>query len=64
MTDAGTELRQVVEAIGRWGTRWIGELGDQDLDPQLLLWDIHRNINHRWSPRDGPWSTSVSPNRP
>jgi hypothetical protein len=36
----------VVEAIGRWGTRWIGELGDQDLDPQLLLWDMHRNINH------------------
>ena len=46
LTDAGTELRQVVEAIGRWGTRWIGELGDQDLDPQLLLWDMHRNINH------------------
>ena len=26
--------------------RWIGELGDADLDPQLLLWDMHRNIDH------------------
>ncbi len=50
LTDAGTELREVVEAVGRWGTRWIGELGDQDLDPQLLLWDMHRNINHSLVP--------------
>lgn len=46
LTPAGRELRPVVEAIGVWGTRWIGELGDQDLDPKLLLWDMHRNINH------------------
>jgi DNA-binding HxlR family transcriptional regulator len=46
LTDAGRELREVVEAVGRWGTRWIGELGDEDLDPQLLLWDMHRNIDH------------------
>ena len=26
--------------------RWIGELGDADLDPKLLLWDMHRNIDH------------------
>jgi hypothetical protein len=25
--------------------RWIGELGDEDLDPKLLLWDMHRNID-------------------
>lgn len=45
LTDAGRELRPVVEAVGVWGTRWIGELGDQDLDPKLLLWDMHRNID-------------------
>lgn len=44
LTDAGHELRPVVEAIGTWGMRWVGELGDPDLDPQLLLWDMHRNI--------------------
>lgn len=25
--------------------RWIGQLGDQDLDPQLLLWDMHRGLD-------------------
>ena len=46
LTPAGGELRPIVEAIGAWGTRWIGELGDEDLDPKLLLWDMHRNVDH------------------
>ena len=46
LTPAGEELRPVVVALGTWGTRWIGELGDADLDPKLLLWDMHRNIDH------------------
>ena len=50
LTSAGRELRPIVEALGAWGTRWIGELGDEDLDPQLLLWDVHRNIDHAATP--------------
>ena len=46
LTTAGEELRPVVEALGGWGVRWIGELGDADLDPKLLLWDMHRNVDH------------------
>jgi DNA-binding HxlR family transcriptional regulator len=45
LTPAGHELRPVVEALGSWGIRWVGELGEQDLDPKLLLWDMHRNID-------------------
>lgn len=45
LTPAGKELRPVVEALGAWGIRWIGELGDADCDPKLLLWDMHRNID-------------------
>ena len=45
LTQAGRELRPVVEALGAWGTRWIGELGDEDLDPKLLLWDMHRHVD-------------------
>jgi DNA-binding HxlR family transcriptional regulator len=45
LTAAGHELRPVVEALGLWGTRWIGELGDADLDPKLLMWDMHRNVD-------------------
>ena len=46
LTPAGEELRPVVEALGAWGVRWIGHLGQEDLDPSLLLWDMHRNVDH------------------
>jgi DNA-binding HxlR family transcriptional regulator len=45
LTEAGHELRPVVEAVGLWGVRWIGELGDEDLDPKLLIWDMHRYVD-------------------
>jgi DNA-binding HxlR family transcriptional regulator len=45
LTPAGKELRPIVEALGQWGTRWMPDLGDEDLDPHLLMWDIHRNID-------------------
>ncbi|NED95555.1 helix-turn-helix transcriptional regulator [Phytoactinopolyspora alkaliphila] len=44
-TPAGQELKDVLETVGRWGVRWVGELGEQDLDPHLLLWDMHRRID-------------------
>lgn len=44
-TEACEEVRPIVEAIGAWGIRWIGELGDEDLDPHLLVWDMHRNVD-------------------
>lgn len=51
LSPAGNELRPVVEALGAWGVRWIGDLGDEDLDPSLLLWDMHRNVNHDAVPK-------------
>ncbi|MDI3314171.1 MAG: helix-turn-helix domain-containing protein [Mycobacterium sp.] len=44
LTPCGRELAEVVDALGRWGMRWIGELGDRDLDPHLLMWDIRRTV--------------------
>jgi len=44
LTPAGQELVGVVDALATWGTRWIGDLGETDLDPHLLMWDIHRTI--------------------
>ncbi|KUI32305.1 helix-turn-helix domain-containing protein [Mycobacterium sp. GA-2829] len=44
LTACGRELATVVEALGTWGVRWIGELGDEDLDPHLLMWDIRRTV--------------------
>jgi len=44
LTECGQELSGVVDALGAWGVRWIGNLGDDDLDPHLLMWDMQRNI--------------------
>lgn len=44
LTECGRELSDVVEALGAWGVRWIGQLGDEDLDPHLLMWDIRRTV--------------------
>ncbi len=51
LTPAGQELRPIVEALGVWGTRWMGQLGNQDLDPKLLLWDMHRHVDGHAVPR-------------
>lgn len=45
LTPAGEELRPLIDALGAWGIRWIGELGDADYDPHLLLWDMHRRAD-------------------
>jgi len=46
LTAAGRELRPIVEAFGIWGQRRIeADLSLQHLDVQLLMWDMHRNLN-------------------
>lgn len=44
LTQSGRELSTVVDALAVWGLRWVGELGEEDLDPHLLLWDMKRTI--------------------
>ena len=46
LTEAGKDLRSVVEAIGIWGQRWVDtDLSLDNLDPSLLMWDMRRNLN-------------------
>ena len=46
LTEAGLELKPILLAMGRWGRRWARNKQDrQDLDPSLLMWDIHRTMN-------------------
>lgn len=46
LTQAGTELRPIIEAIGVWGHRWVTtEATLKNLDANLLMWDIRRTIN-------------------
>jgi hypothetical protein len=45
LTQAGEELRPIVEGLGVWGHRWVQhEVAEEDLDPGLLMWDIHRRM--------------------
>lgn len=46
LTRAGQELRPVVELMGAWGHRWVrSQLGDEDLDAGLLMWDMRRSVD-------------------
>lgn len=46
LTDAGEELRTVITELGIWGQRWArSKLDRDDLDPTLLMWDIHRRLD-------------------
>ena len=46
LTAAGQELWNVVEQLGVWGQRWANlELAPDDIDPDLLMWDLRRRIN-------------------
>ncbi|USQ81919.1 helix-turn-helix transcriptional regulator [Ornithinimicrobium faecis] len=44
LTPGGQELAPVIMALGEWGARWMTQLGDEDLDPHLLMWDVRRNV--------------------
>ena len=46
LTEAGKELEPLVMAFGVWGQRWIqSRLSLQQLDAQLLMWDMRRNLD-------------------
>jgi DNA-binding HxlR family transcriptional regulator len=46
LTEAGRELKPIVLQVGIWGHRWVrSKLTNDDLDPSMLMWDIHRTMN-------------------
>jgi len=45
LTPAGKDLQPIVDSLGDWSMRWLPELGDEDLDPHLLLWDMRRQVS-------------------
>ena len=45
LTSAGRELGPLIENLAVWGMRWArGQMTDDELDVELLMWDIHRRI--------------------
>ena len=46
LTEAGTQLGEVVLTLGDWAKRWADvEIREQILEPDLLIWDIHRQLH-------------------
>lgn len=46
LTKAGRDLEPIIETVGVWGQRWIEtEASLGNLDPNLLMWDMRRNID-------------------
>jgi len=46
LTAAGRELYPVIEKMGLWAQRWLRRdlVDTANLDPDLLMWDIRRNV--------------------
>jgi DNA-binding HxlR family transcriptional regulator len=46
LTQAGEELRPIVELIGVWGQKWArSKYGPDELDVSLLMWDLRRTVD-------------------
>ena len=46
LTAAGEEFREVIERLGAWGQRHVGQqFAPGNLDPALLMWAMHRRID-------------------
>ena len=46
LTPAGKELAPIVEHLAPWGMRWArGQLNDDELDVEFLMWDIQRRFD-------------------
>lgn len=53
LTASGRELFPVVERMGLWAQRWLRHnlVDKANLDPDLLMWDIRRNVVGHAQPR-------------
>ena len=54
LTRAGEELAPILVGMGNWAQRWKRDdlVDDEKLDPDLLMWDMHRRIDKSVIPND------------
>jgi len=46
LTPAGRQLSPIVEHLATWGMRWArGQLTDEELDVEFLMWEIQRRLD-------------------
>jgi DNA-binding HxlR family transcriptional regulator len=52
LTEAGRDLQPLVFGMATWAARWtFGEPNHNELDPDLLLWWLHRQLDPTQLPR-------------
>ena len=44
LTPAGAEFKPVIESLGAWGQRWTTRFDPQNLDAELLMWNVRRRL--------------------
>jgi len=45
LTEAGRELKAVIDALGTWGYKWASkDLTSEHLDPDFLMWALRRRV--------------------
>ena len=51
LTPAGRELEPMIDNMAVWGMRWArGQMTDDELDVELLMWDVRRRIDTKGLP--------------
>ena len=46
LTEAGSEFRAAIDALGQWGQRWSVRVDPQNLDADFLMWQLHHRLAH------------------
>lgn len=53
LTEAGEGVQPLIMQLGEWGRKWIyPDVMKRDLDPGLLMWDIHQRLNTEDLPKE------------
>jgi DNA-binding HxlR family transcriptional regulator len=54
LTQSGKELSPIIQRMGIWAQRWVRDdlTRDENLDPDLLMWDIRRTVTTDGIPAD------------
>jgi len=55
ITEAGMALFPILEGMGTWAQQWMRDdlTADENLDPDLLMWDIRRTVSQGKAPAPG-----------
>ena len=59
LTEAGKALFPVLESMGIWAQQWVRDdlVAPENLDPDLLMWDIRRTVLAQEPPKPGRFVT-------